>query len=71
MDISKAIKRNSAKFNLSLALIKNDTKIDLKESPESALRAISSNIINFTEALMIRFQPDSFKDIFMVHFPGA
>lgn len=71
VDVSKAIKRNAAKFNLSLALNKNDTKVDVKDSPEISLRAISANIINLTETLISTYQPVSYKDVFLVHFPGA
>lgn len=72
VDVSKAIKRNSAKFDLSLAIIKNgSTKVDVRESPDSSLRAISSNILDFTEALIIKYQPESYKEIFSAHFPGA
>ena len=71
VELSKAQERNYHKLSMALNEAKSKQPtlhIQSEKDCANALAAISTDIIQFTEAIHIKYKPHSYKEVFLRHF---
>lgn len=72
VDLARTQHQNAVKLKLALtAAIQKAPKVSISDSGlEGKLAAISADTIQWTEAVSIKYCPESYKATFLRHFPG-